>query len=389
VYGIPGNQELKVAFGLRRWLIAALACSALVAVVFLPPDWERYELRYYFYYRSREERLANLLWASRSRLGQLELRDSLLASAAEYRRVREPIVLVQDGLPRALADTLRALAEKPFSAVRQGKAEHRTVLAVSAHDARVMWSGPRTLSGINFYLPVATDGETCLAAIALRPEASEAEWLRNLKSAAKSFALLGPCAYNAAFGKPGSHIREWLESSDYQPAMWPAWTVDAEPLGPLAPEERQWVRRDRGGLVVCAAGNRYSCSAGALTLERLEGFLRLYPTYRREPGILGAPMSWRYLSVMGPNVERLLSDLLVDMGEERFARFWTSEAPVETAFADAFDVELEDWMMQWARIQVGDVERPVADPSSAVLGLLLAAAFVGGATFLARSRQVS
>jgi hypothetical protein len=101
--------------------------------------------------------------------------------------------------------------------------------------------------------------------------------------------------------------------------------------------------RDReGDLVVCAAGNRYWCSAGALTLERLEGFLRLYPTYRREPGVLGAAARWGYFSVMGPNVERLLSDLLVDMGEERFARFWTSEATLETAFADAFGVELED-----------------------------------------------
>lgn len=66
-----------------------------------------------------------------------------------------------------------------------------------------------------------------------------------------------------------------------------------------------------------------------------------------------------------------------------------SDADVEAAFAQAFGVELADWMVSWARVQVERVERPLPEPSSALLGLLVAAVFVGGATFLVRGRQVS
>ncbi len=377
-----------MAFGVRRWLIAALGCSALVSVAFLPPGGERTEW-WWFYRQTHYERLTDMLRVYRSRLQQLELRDSLLASALEYEGVGGPSILVQDGLPRTLADTLRALAEKPFGAVREGTDEYRTIVSISAHDVYLM-SGPASMSHLNFYLPVATDGETCLAAIALQRR-YEADWHRRVNDAAENFALLGPCAYYAAFGRPGVHIEDWLESSDYKPAMWPAWAVDAEPLGPLSPRELPWVRSDReGDLLPCAAGNRDACRAGALRPARfLETYLRRNPAYGRERGIVGARARWWYPSAMGPNVERLLSDLLVDMGEGRFARFWTAEAPLETAFADAFGVELEDWMMRWARIQVGDIERPVPDPSWAALGLLLTAVFVGGATFLVRGRQVS
>ena len=37
------------------------------------------------------------------------------------------------------------------------------------------------------------------------------------------------------------------------------------------------------------------------------------------------------------------------MGRERFARFWRSSAPVDSAFALAFGESLDRWTMDWAR----------------------------------------
>ena len=134
----------------------------------------------------------------------------------------------------------------------------------------------------------------------------------------------------------------------------------------------------------CAAGNREACRSGLLA----PSWYWLYPLSQREPRIVAA-RNYRYYARLGPNSGRLLSDLLIDMDAERFARFWSSESSFETAFAEAFDVALEDWVMEWARIQMGALERPAPRPSSAALGLLLVGVCVGGATFLLRGRQVS
>lgn len=376
-----------MAYRLRYWLGAAIAGSALVALTYLPAEREIPEW-WWFYPRRHEQRLEVVLRQYQARLHRLELRDSLVNSAREDLVDREPVVLVQEGLPGFLVDTLRALAEKPFAAVTNRAGEYRTVLSVSLYDgpADSRWY----FSRLNFFMPVATDGKTCLVAIVLQQTASEADWLRTISAAAKNYAILGPCAYYAAFGRPGSHIEDWLESADFYPAMRPVWAVGAEPLRLLSREERRYVYRgDQGSLVACAAGNRYACRSLALTPTRLEVYYRLYPVYRREQGIVGAGARRQYSAPTGPNVGRQLSDLLVDMGDERFARFWTSAARVETAFAESFGVELEDWMMGWARIQWGEVERPVTEPASAMLGLLLVAVFVGGTTFLVRGRQVN
>jgi hypothetical protein len=368
---------------LRRWLIAALASSALVAVAFLPPERERAPRLVLYRYEDHEEHLRDILRRFRSRLYQLELRDSLLESATGVPTEEGSLLLVQAWFPQVVEDTVRALAEEPFNALRNGSPEYRAVVALMAHDVLAPWTSPGMFGRLEYYLPTATDGEICLVTLALEREAPVTNWLRSIRSAAEDHAILGPCAYFAAFGSPGSYIEEWLESTDFLTAMYPAWAVDPEPLGPLSPEQQRFVRRYEVELYGCAAGNRQACRLGLLLAPA-----RRYWLYAVSRWIVGA-RNYQFYARLGPNSGRFLSDLLVDMGEKRFARFWSSEDDLETAFAEAFGVELEDWMMRWARIQVGQVDGPVPALSSALLGLLLAGVFVGGATFLVRGRQVS
>lgn len=373
-----------MAFGLRRWLIAALACSALVVVAFLPPKGDTAPRLLFYNYESHEEHLRDVLRRFRSRLFLLELRDSLLESAARAPTEEGPLLLVQEWFPQLVEDTVRALAEGPFNALRDGSTEHRAVVAVTAHDVMAPWTWAGMFGRLDYYLPTSTDGKTCLVTLALEQDAPVASWLRSIRSAAEDHRILGPCAYYAAFGPPGSHIEEWLESTDFLTAMSPAWALDPEPLGALSPDRQRFARSYEMELYGCTAGNREACRSGLLA----PSWYWLYPVSQREPGIVAA-RNYRYYARLGPNSGRLLSDLLIDMDAERFARFWSSESSLEAAFAEAFDVALEDWVMDWARIQMGELERPAPRPSSAALGLLLAAVCVGGATFLVRGRQVS
>jgi hypothetical protein len=380
--GISGDQELAVAFGLRRWLIAALACSALVAVAFLPPEGDRTPRLALYPYDDHEVHLRDVLSRYRWQLQLLELRDSILEVAAATPSEDEPLLLIQEWFPQAVRDTIRALAAKPFAALRDRSHRQRVVVGVRAREGTGRWTSAGMFGWLYYYLPTATDGETCLVTLALGRADAETRWLRSIRAFAERHAMLGPCAYYAAFGPPGHYIEEWLESTDLLAAMSPAWAIESEPLGPIEPERREFVRRYELALYGCAAGNRQACRTGLFS----RGWDWLYPRSGRQQGIVRA-RDISFYTRLGPNSERLLSDLLADMGVERFLRFWSSDADVEAAFARAFGIELEDWMMRWSRAQLKRVERVAPEPSSALLGLLLAAVSVGAAAFLVGGRQ--
>jgi hypothetical protein len=49
----------------------------------------------------------------------------------------------------------------------------------------------------------------------------------------------------------------------------------------------------------------------------------------------------------------LLADLEAEFGPERFAAFWTAEAPVAEAFEAAFGLSRADWTHTWAVERLG------------------------------------
>ena len=149
------------------------------------------------------------------------------------------------------------------------------------------------------------------------------------------------------------------------------------------------MRNHRLPVIACAAGDAASCFGGVhappLPYWRLGS-----RDIERPPGVVRIDR-YRYWDYpLGPRQPSFLSDLLIDMGPERFGRFWTSSGELEVAFEDAFGVAIENWTMQWARSQIGVPRRgPSAPRGSVVLSLIVGVVFVGGGAAYASRREVS
>jgi hypothetical protein len=79
------------------------------------------------------------------------------------------------------------------------------------------------------------------------------------------------------------------------------------------------------------------------------------------------------------------------MGRERFARFWRSSAPVDSAFLQAFGQPIDAWTARWARRFASDAPpfSPAPRPVAVVFGLALAFTALGVTLGYAARRQVA
>jgi hypothetical protein len=105
-----------------------------------------------------------------------------------------------------------------------------------------------------------------------------------------------------------------------------------------------------------------------------------------ESDIPGVTAVW-WSRVAGGPEGWLLSDLLGGAGPERFARFWRSSLPLDSAFVDAFGTSPGAWTRHWAEARLGPAPYPPWPAARDVL-LTVAAALVlaaaGGAARLLR-----
>lgn len=184
---------------------------------------------------------------------------------------------------------------------------------------------------------------------------------------------LSPCAFHAAFGPPGPHIRRWLVSRRYTMARsltWLAgvreprarpWDYEVERLGLprvqttlprwlvgvwgqyLAPP--YWMGKDA---LHCLTGDDASCLRTVIDtalIGRTGGWPR--EATGRAPALGGEPPpSMATARLVGGHY---LSDLIADMGRERFQRFWRSELPLAEAFRESFGTGMAEWTGRWAR----------------------------------------
>ncbi|HEY6852614.1 MAG TPA: hypothetical protein VI139_00090, partial [Gemmatimonadales bacterium] len=266
-----------MALTLRHWIAAALLGCAAVAVAFLPPEIER-----------PPERMSGPRpepGATRQ-IGAAIRRD--LTNVLFLERRDEALALLRTTRPGAGGRTLLVDPRLPSRRVAGGVAPAVRALAAALDSAAAMlapwdtsvrlavmatrdtdYSAPRVggwvgLRGPLDLFPEATDGRTCLVVIPLGARVSRVQFGVG--------SVLGPCAFYAAFGRPGPAIASWLGATDYYSAGVGDWRRArprdyydfAAALGYMGLGEA-WIGIGHAGLTLdgaaCASGKLDRCRA--------------------------------------------------------------------------------------------------------------------------------
>ena len=393
-----------MARGVRVSVALALAACVIVAVVYLPPRGGVQAREARFGPRVPQltpARLRAQSLAEQWRATQAALR--LLESAHPVARPRSggssdeagPTVIV-DG-PDSIASFLRPLLAATLDSVwsQLGLGATKVAVVVVFEAARITTRGfaPQELgSDASYLLPDSSDRTTCGVLIPagywivnllrnrrLERDAQFREWLKG---------SLGPCAFYAAYGNPGRPVRFWLARRNFDLALYPIWDTKERPrLWGLMQDPAQqrwwwdWVYNQSLTAVACLARRPDACRAAVL--EGAEG--RLDDSVRRVV-TLGR---WWWKAQRLVAAERYLSDVVREVGHDRFLRFWNSPQPVDAALATALRMPVGEWTAGWARrfaprLPLG----AAAPPSASLLAMLLAVAAVGSVALAARRRQV-
>ncbi len=418
-----------MAIGLKMWLGAAIVGCIIVAVAYLPVVSHAREYggrgpmlgvdlfyidpeanpRYRALVTEHREAEARLT-AARSYLRLMEQRDSLqrVVAGSDLSGSSGPIVLSVDDSPPWVIALIQSLVAGT-STLPHGSPVAPAVIAVKAQivDSASIWSGStwwwsRWLD-LDYLIPQTADA-ACLTVFAV--EIGERDHRRHLEHYLPrlldriNVSLLGPCAYYMAFGYPGAHVRRWLEGGEYSHALSPGWLGERPHLDRSTRYPSGYMngrveamRNDRLPVVACAAGEAAGCLRGIHAPPIRTWWFPFRDSERPSDVVRGRVRyrnwDWRY-HPLGPRQQSLLSDLVIDMGSERFGRFWTSNSQLEVAFHEAFGMAIEDWTMQWARSQIGVPRRgPSAPTGSVVLSLMVGLVFVGGGAAYASRREVS
>jgi len=290
-------------------------------------------------------------------------------------------VVVHGALPEARARTIRNAAERVWQRAH-GPDGTRLLILLEIRRSRSYTT--------TYALPQALDGRTCAVSFIIDPTI---EWVRinSVIGSAHVESLLleslGPCLYYAAFGPPGPHIEAWLLERSYKLAN------SAEWHGP--PPRSRWEGWEQPEVVIsnmsfdaiaCTAGRLERCRAAVEHTNNEENF-RVRPQVARIAGVFQRSYWPRnFLSD-----DYYLASLVREMGRDRFAQFWRSTAPVDSAFAAAFGQSIETWTSQWARGYV-PVLAPFGPAPRAIAVLYaigLAALAAGLAAAAVMRRQVS
>jgi hypothetical protein len=189
---------------------------------------------------------------------------------------------------------------------------------------------------------------------------------------------LSGCGLYAAFGQPGRAIQDWLTWTGF------AFASSHSPIRPGLPlrTARPFDSLGEQGIgikaLACRAGRLEACRD---VLENGAG-KQIFRAERRLPGM--AP-EWTSPDAFGFEQSGLLWDMVTDIGAEQFARFWTSDLPLEAAFELATGGDLLEWTSEWAKHNVDPVfDDPRPTPATAGMALLLVVFGLGVGVLRAR-----
>ncbi len=235
-------------------------------------------------------------------------------------------------------------------------------------------------------LPSSTDQRTCLVVvrfISLATTREMNEWRKNTFK-----RILGPCAFYAAFGKPGVAIETWLRGRRYDLTYNASWNESSVAFAHSADDVLESTTFGIGlpfDAVACMAGDRTRCASIVTDTTPLNAFYT--PRTPMSPDLITPDDLWG--AGFALSNQWFLSDLVHDRGREKFARFWTSPSPLESAFRSEMGESLGDWVHAWTTARYGSTHvGPAPGWVSAIVALSMAAAAVLGMVWFAGRRQV-
>jgi hypothetical protein len=393
-----------MAHGVRVWGAIALLASGTVAVVYLPPRGgvTAPELRFAARVpqltpaRLRAQDVAERWRATQAAIRLLESAHPLVRPFSAGRsNGAGPTVIVDspDSVSSLLRPVLTAMLDTVWSQLGLGETKVAVVVVFEAHRVTVRGFAPVARSSdASYLLPDSGNRTTCGVLIPagywitnlllfrrVEREGQFREWLKG---------SLGPCAFYAAYGNPGKPVRSWLARRNFDLALYPVWDTPGRPRlwGLEADPARQrwwwdWVYNQSLTAVACLARRPDACRTAVL-----EGVENAFDDSVPRVVTLG---QWWWKSQRLVAADRYLSDVVREVGRDRFLRFWSSTQPVDTALAAALRMPVGEWTVRWERRFAPPLPLGAAGPLSAsVLAVLLAAAAVGSVALTARRRQV-
>lgn len=319
----------------RRWLVAVATCCALAALLILPASVQTVTCTMGVCDNGQYQGARIQLAASRQHAEALttQLREAAALSLAarvlpRAAAVGEPIVWFAPDVPGRVRQSFVAALDSERAARKPWAGRGRVAVLVVTDTARSINGvrlayGPVGRMATRALLPSPNTGNRCVTVVYLRSLA-----LRNGVNHDRSRPLLDACAFFDAFGTPGPNIAASLDSGRYDGAR--IYTP-----GATDSLRRRYARGSLLGWSLAHWPNAAGCAAGSD--ERCEALIRarLVETrfgyrYPATAAVQRLPVTTEWSD--GRNGSALLDVVAADIGPERFARLWTSNA----TFVDAY-----------------------------------------------------
>ncbi|MEX2283478.1 MAG: hypothetical protein WEE89_13425 [Gemmatimonadota bacterium] len=258
-------------------------------------------------------------------------------------------------------------------------------------------------SDIAFAAP-ASNAETCLTVVRIVVPPMKSTGSIDPRRAALTAPLLGPCAYYAAFGRPGRGIEAWLTERDYDVARasWrqsdtllsqrpDATHLYLHPLYQEMPPQRPTPAELKLALQRCVDGRPDAC--GSLVLDPALQ-VRSAGTIDGSTLPIGLltntiPDLMLYREGRIPVGDRFLAAVVANSTHQQFASLWKADEPVEVAFRNALGQPIGDWVRNWVHHTIGfTVRGTVVRPLTVLVSVALLLAGFWVASMVATGRVI-
>ena len=357
----------------KHWIYGAIALSALGALANWPADRlniHRLRSASVTPERAAARGLQRELWAARRQLAMAEKRDHLLAEIGSAPDQDRPIVIINEAVPAPLRAVLETEVDAVWAEVAP-LADHGIRFALNVDSATENRYEPQRLW---YAIPEGLDGTTCLSSVTLNQQMTKDELDQGVQPSdvlqrqirrstiAGASVSRGPCAFYSAFGPPGPHVSEWLVSNNLDFARLADWARPRPKVEPsvrlVNPLSYRTTLRDLAMSTLdshaCASGRAARCRAALFPDTELERSNQANLSQHARDGILDGWFGRSFWgSTFGPPTSHFLSDVVREVGPERFGEFWTSDLPVDEAFASIVGRDIGEWTSDWIAAEIG------------------------------------